>query len=218
MFLWTRDYRVLSILLQTILALPSLGTTAAYTDYILAPASRDVYPVSVHTINGSVSHAENLVNNHGNATFVGNSAVTLDFGKNLAGLVSFEVLSMSNITTFIGFTFSESSLWISGEISDATTGTDAPLWFEISGIGSYSATSEFSRGGFRYMSVIQNTTGSVQLGNISVHFTAMPHIKDDAIGDYTGSFHSVDEKLNRVWYAGEFDFLSVQRSRLSYYF
>lgn len=33
---------------------------------------------------------------------------------------------------------------------------------------------------------------------------AMPHVADDALREYTGYFHSNDEKLNRVWYAGAY--------------
>jgi hypothetical protein len=163
-----RAYQIFFCLLQTILISPSLGAATVNASYILAPSSRDIYPASLRTANGSVSNASNLVLDHGHATFLGNSAVTLDFGKNVAGLVSFEVLSVSNSnsntststnsTEYIGFTFSESSLWISGEISDATIGTDAPLWFAVSEVGAYTAASEFSRGGFRYLSILHNTT------------------------------------------------------------
>lgn len=62
--------------------LPVLVSAARYEQYILAPSSRTLYPVSVYQVNGSVSNAESLIgDSSGNAVFQGPSAVTYDFGK-----------------------------------------------------------------------------------------------------------------------------------------
>lgn len=62
-----------------------------YSEYILTPASRTLLPATVYNVNGSVTQAASLTSPPGNATFKGASAVTYDFGKNVAGIVSFNV-------------------------------------------------------------------------------------------------------------------------------
>jgi hypothetical protein len=184
-----------------------------YSEYILAPPSRTLYPASVHKVNGIVDNAASLTGTPGSATFQGPSAVTFDFSKNIAGIVSLDIGKV-DANQFIGVTFSESSLWISEVGSDATafSGIDETLWFHVTKPGTYTASKEHQRGGFRYLSVIHNSTGSVEAKGVSVHFTAVPHFPDDGLKDYTGYFHSDDEKLNRVWYAGEFRFWWAPRS------
>jgi hypothetical protein len=64
------------------LFLPLFASAAKYEQYILAPSSRTLHPVSVYQVNGSVSNADSLTGDtSGNAVFQGQSAVTYDFGK-----------------------------------------------------------------------------------------------------------------------------------------
>jgi hypothetical protein len=74
----------------------------------------------------------------------------------------------------------------------------------VSAGSSYSAPKERQRGAFRYLNVYHNSTGAVEVHNLSIHFTPIPEVGDDKLGAYTGYFHSNDEKLNRVWYAGAY--------------
>lgn len=148
---------ILSTFLSTVGAIP-------YSDYILAPRSRTLHPVSVHSTNGSVSDPESLTASPGSSVFDGDAATAYDFGKNIAGVVSVEVGSTTGEEPqYIGVTFSESSLWVSNRSSDATAdaGKDETLWFEIDGPGTYTAPRDKERGGFRYMTLVHNTTGSV---------------------------------------------------------
>jgi len=104
-------------------------------------------------------------------------------------------------------TFSESSLWISGEGSDATAdaGIDETLWVSASGEGSpVDVNPDRPRGGFRYLSLVHNSTGNVEVNQITVNYNAMPHWQDDELREYTGYFHSSDELINRIWYAGAY--------------
>lgn len=102
-----------------------------YSEYILAPSSRTVFPVSVYNINGTVDNAEGLLNGaNSTATFSAASAVTYDFGKNIAGQVSLVAGdSVYSPDAVIGLTYTESSFWIAGFASDATAsdGVDEPL-------------------------------------------------------------------------------------------
>lgn len=183
-----------------------LSRAAQYEEYILAPSSRTILPVSVYKVNGTVDNSNSLLSGaSGSATFTDPSSVTLDFGKNIAGIVTLQVSSTDD-DQHIGLAYSESSLWITGEGSDATAdaGLDEILWFSPTGPGNYTVAPEHDRGGFRYLSLIHNTTGGIDVEQVSVHFTAMPHYADDAMQDYTGYFHCDDELINRVWYAGAY--------------
>lgn len=60
---------------------------------------------------------------------------------------------------------------------------------------------EHARGGFRYLSLVNNGTGDVELAGLSVYFTAAP---TQDLQAYKGFFHSNDELLNRIWYAGAY--------------
>ncbi|KAK4493955.1 hypothetical protein PRZ48_015141 [Zasmidium cellare] len=184
----------------------TLTTAAKYSEYILAPSSRTLHPVSVYKVNGTVDGAESLTGDEeGSATFQGPSSVTYDFSKNIAGRVTLNIGDVDE-DQYIGITFSESSLWISGEGSDGTAdaGLDEILWLQPDGEGDVSVSPEHERGGFRYLSLIHNGTGNVEVRRVDVYFTPMPHYEDDQLGAYTGWFHCDDELINRVWYAGAY--------------
>src|ERR1700730_15258384 len=104
----------LSGFLLSLLLLASLITPIPYSEYMLAPGSRKIRPTSVHRVNGTVENAASLTTSNGDATFHDVSAVTYDFGKNVAGIISIHIGQNSDSHQFVGVTFSESSLWISG--------------------------------------------------------------------------------------------------------
>ena len=84
----------------------------------------------------------------------------------------------------------------------ADAGLDAPYFINTTGPEFVTVERQYERGGFRYLSLINHGTRSVDISNLTVNFTAMPHFQE--LGSYTGYFHSNDEKLNRVWYAGAY--------------
>jgi len=182
----------------------SANSAAPYSEYILAPSSRTVIPPSIHGVNGTILNVQSLTTPNGNATFLGNSSVTFDFQKNIAGVVSLTVGNSSSKDAFIGVTFTESSVWINSLAGDGTAdaGLDEPLWFPVgNGSSSFTADLAHQRGAFRYMTVVGNTSATVDVKSVSVHFTASP---SHDLQDYTGYFHSNDELLNRIWYAGAY--------------
>lgn len=195
-------------LLLTALALPAcLGGVAPYSEHILAPSSRTIYPLSVYRTNGTVTNPQSLLSSNANTTgpaiFNGNSSITFDYGKNIGGIVSITVGSVSSPDAILGVTFTESNLWINGAASDATAdaGLDSPLWFLVGdGPGTYTVGKEFDRGAFRYLSVVSNSSGTVEVQSVEVQFTAAP---EQDLQAYTGYFHSNDQLLNRIWYAGK---------------
>ena len=102
--------------------LSSSGALAAkYSEYILAPSQRVLSPVLVRQANGTVTNPSAVTTGgSGNTVLTGESAVTYDYGKNIGGRVSFSVNSVNGSGNYIGISFSESSLWISPDGSDAT--------------------------------------------------------------------------------------------------
>ena len=164
-----------SLLRFSVLAFVSWAIAIPYEEYILAPKSRTLHPFSVHSSNGSVSNPESLSASPGSAVFEGDSATAYDFAINIAGVVTLEIGLVSNAEQYIGVTFSESSLWVSNGSSDATAdaGKDETLWFHVPGPGRYTAPREKERGGFRYMTLVHNTTGSVEVTSAEVHYTPM---------------------------------------------
>jgi hypothetical protein len=54
------------------------------------------------------------------------------------------------------------------------------------------------------MTLQTNGTGAVSLSNVIIHYTAYPQAATDLSSAYTGYFHSNDEELNAVWYAGAY--------------
>jgi len=171
-----------------------------YEDYILAPASRTLHPMSVYNVNGTVTGAETLMGGRGSAVFHGQSALTLDYEKNIAGVVSLSIGAVSSEMEAIGLTFSESSHWISGLGSDGTaeSGIDEVLWIRPSSPGVYTLPREHERGAFRYLSLIHNSTGDLEVKEVTTYFTAMPHYKEAQLRAYTGYFHC-DGTSSAVW-------------------
>jgi len=200
----------------TLATLTAANSTTKFTEYILAPPTRIVQPISIYQVNGSVSDPEALLpagggSGAGTTTFQGPTAyVTYDFGKNVAGWVSFGVEELapasggSNGTTFT-VTFTESSLWISPNTSDGIgdpVGNNPPMLFNLTGPGNYTAPREYQRGAFRYLTLSMAEPANVTLSSLSVNFSASPTFEN--LQNYSGYFHSDDELLNRIWYAGAY--------------
>ncbi|KAG8625479.1 hypothetical protein KVT40_007230 [Elsinoe batatas] len=184
--------------------LPLLATATKYKQYVLAPAQRSVTPAILYDVQGDVNNPTGVGNGSTTQFNSVNSSIILDFGKNIAGSVRFSVSALSGDAEFLGFSFSESSLWVIPYECDSGTAAirDSPLWFLVSKTGDYAADKAHQRGGSRYMGIWHNSTGSITLNSVSVNFTAAPEMTD--LQDYQGWFHSDSEKLNRVWYAGAY--------------
>jgi hypothetical protein len=58
------------------------------------------------------------------------------------------------------------------------------------------------RGGFRYLTVVGESAGSVDLSDVSVRITFAPNVDD--LSAYPNYFYCDDDLLNRVWYAGAY--------------
>ncbi|KAH8897926.1 bacterial alpha-L-rhamnosidase domain protein [Thozetella sp. PMI_491] len=201
------SYWRLSLYAALILQCVKQASSTKFREYILTPTHRTITPPSLYQVNGAVKNPDALctdVHNPDGVVFGANTSIILDFGKNIAGTIHFSVRSVSGPDEYIGFSFTESSMWISPYHCDSGTSAlyDSPLWFAVPNKGQYGADKAHQRGAFRYLSIWHNSTGSVTLGDLSVNFTASPEMDDPR--EYSGYFNSDSEKLNRVWYAGAY--------------
>ncbi|MBS2549353.1 hypothetical protein KGQ19_21035 [Catenulispora sp. NL8] len=170
----------------------------------LSPTSRTVRPVAVYATNGNVSNASALLTGQDTRLTGNGSAVTLDFGKDVAGLVTVDFADAGDSSQSIGLAFSESSLFV-GNTSDASSGGGADGFLSASvpaGGGSYTMPKDKLRGGFRYLTLFLNSGGYADLDGVSLGFSAAPDASDPAA--YPDYFCSNDDTLNRVWYAGAY--------------
>lgn len=195
--------------LTAALSLTALPHTFAipYSEYILAPSQRVLAPVLLRQANGSVTNPSGVtIGGSGSTVLNRQSAVTYDYTKDIGGLVSFTVDAVNGSDNYIGISFTESSLWISPDGSDATqnVGIDMTIWLAVPGPGNYTLANNHQRGGFRYLNVYHNSSGSVSLSSLTTYYTALPNYAANAMRDYTGWFHCDDEILNRVWYASAY--------------
>ena len=205
---------------------PRTAPAGRWDAFNLSPRSRTVRPVAVHTTTGTVRQSDALVRRSRGAQTVtritgAGSSVTYDFGKEVGGFVTLGIAPSSETNQVLGLTYSELSTYISTETNDASNGgsdnepavryaaTPAGLLrtrsdIPVAGAGPAAAANPASqlRGGFRYLTVVNETAGSVDLSDVSVEITFAPNAAD--LSAYPNYFHCDDDLLNRIWYAGAY--------------
>jgi hypothetical protein len=186
---------------------PDAGTVdpARKSDpYILAPASRTVLPVAVHSSSGAVTHPMNVLTHQPTTLSGAGAQLVLDFGKEVGGILSVE-FGASSGSELLGVAFSESSLYV-GPNSDNTAGggaSDGALEISVSG-PSWTSEAKHLRGGFRYATLFMKSAGSVDITGVSLAFSPDP---ERALpNQYPNYFYCNDELLNKAWYSGAYTF------------
>jgi hypothetical protein len=171
-----------------------------------APSSRIVVPAAVHSANAGVTHPAAVLDGHATRLQGTSAQLVLDFGRNVAGVLSLRFGAASDGAQQVGVAFTESVAFV-GHNSDASNGsnsdpagTDGYLTAPVTPRGTWTAPVAQLRGAFRYVTVFPLTSGWVDLDHVSVRFTAAPNLsRPDAWPNY---FSSSDSLLNRIWYAG----------------
>jgi len=169
----------------------------------LSPTSRTVAPTAVQGTSGSVANPQNVLSGLPTRISGRNSSLTLDFGKEVAGLVTLSFGAASDANQQVGLAFSESSLFIgaNSDISATHEGRqDGALTAAARSNSTYTMPTARLRGGFRYLTVFLGTSGWVELTRVSLNFTPAPGKANPAA--YANYFYSSDNLLNRIWYAG----------------
>ena len=168
----------------------------------LSPTSRTVRPVAVQGTSGSVANPQNVLSGQPTRLSGTNSSITLDFGKEVAGIATLSFGATSGGQR-VGLAFTESSLYI-GRTSDASSGgnPDGAIHGDAPANGRYVMPAARLRGGFRYLTIFTDTAGWVDLTGVSLNFTPAPGKPNPAA--YANYFYSSDDLLNRIWYAGAY--------------
>jgi len=135
------------------------------------------------------------------------SHVSLDFGVEVGGLVSFNIASNSTLPVSLAFAESPSFVRSISDDTGATPSEDWDLALNVSmpAVGEtwYQTPSRWFRGGFRFLTI--NALTDVRIWNVSCEVGFAPHMQD--LRDYAGYFHTTDKNLdvlNRIWYAGAY--------------
>lgn len=188
----------------TPLATPTGVSAEALAEPNYSPTSRTVKPTAVYSTSGSVANPQNVLSGQPTRVSGAGSSITLDFGKDVGGLTTLSFGAVSGSGQRVGLAFSESSLYVgrNSDLSSGRNGEDGALHATAPANGTYTTPAAQQRGGFRYLTVFLDTSGWVDLRGVSLAFTAAPGKTNPA--DYANYFHSSDELLNRIWYAGAY--------------
>ena len=189
------------------------GSVSAQTTALnYAPSSRTLHPTAVQSTSGSVTNSQNVLSGNDTRIAGSNSAVVLDFGEEVGGLITLSFDATSDAGQRVGLAFSESSLY-TGTTSDASnggSGADGAIYASATAGGTYTMPASALRGGFRYLTVFLSSSGWVDLNRVTLQYTPSPDLADPSV--YPNYFLSNDDLLNRIWYAGAY---TVQTNTIS---
>ncbi|KAF5389069.1 hypothetical protein D9757_004994 [Collybiopsis confluens] len=218
----TRKQRMGDIAMM-VFAKSGRAPAGAWDSFNFAPSNRIFKPNAVHDTFGSVDGAQNLLGNAtvagaGAATITGNgSYVVLDFGQEVGGRLSFQIVGRSSANVALSYT--ESRLFISPTTSDTSCQSnpaqdlDGVLSLPGPSLGagneSYVQSVGDQRGGFRFLTIVSRDDVPVTISNLVLHATFMPQMED--LKAYSGYFYARDTSgfhdpdfLTKLWYGGAY--------------
>ena len=177
-----------------------------------SPSSRHVSPTSLFHLN----HTANILKYPHQYTLKENaSALVFDFGKEVGGLATIKYTTTGDAGR-LGLAFTEAKNWI-GLASDSSNGPfargtgdqacgDGAIYdsFISAGEHTYMMDLKHLRGGFRYLTAFLLTNGTTTLDIESVNLDIAFAPTWPNLQAYQGYFHSNDDELNKIWYAGAY--------------
>ncbi|KRF21823.1 alpha-L-rhamnosidase C-terminal domain-containing protein [Phycicoccus sp. Soil803] len=187
---------------------PALGVTpdghGDWRTFIEAPATRDLSPTGVVSTSGNVRNATALTTADDTDSITLSYAeggpapvIVLDYGKNVGGTTSFDVVSKSGLPT-LRSSYSETlkNLSETGDYTNQFSPTTLRYdTFPVTRVGTIQGSG--IQGAERYQMITLLTPGSVTLSRVRIHFTGELGTADTL----RGHFLSSDDTLNRAWYA-----------------
>lgn len=185
-------------------ALPATSAAHPWDAYNLAPASRTVAPVRVTRTTGAVGDPSAVLRSRPVTLTGSGSSITLDFGKEVGGLVTLHFAAAGSTGQRLGLAFSESSQYI-GPTSDASnggSGSDGAIYADVTPGSSWTMPAASLRGGFRYLTLFADSAGPIAVDRVSLAISFAPDMAN--LRDYDNYFYSSDPLLNRIWYAGAY--------------
>ena len=170
----------------------------------LAPSSRTVTPVRVTQTTGDVSNATAVLRGRQTTLSGAGASVTLDFGKEVGGLISLRFTGANTSGQQLGLAFSESSQYIGpdSDSSNGGSGSDGAIYASVAPNTSWTMPDASLRGGFRYLTLFADTAGPISLGKVTLAISFAPDMTN--LRAYDNYFCSSDPLLNRIWYAGAY--------------
>ena len=193
-----RRLPLLALALLTIAA-PARAATCQQDNF--SPSSRTLHPTAIYRSTGTVVDPRAVLSAGSTRVSGSGSTLTLDFGKDVAGIVTLHFAAASDSQQSLGLAFTESPEFV-GTASDASEIKDGSLTAPVIAPGSYTMPTDQLRGGFRYLTLFLQSSGWIELNRVSLAFTAAPGVAHpDAYPNY---FCSSDQLLNRIWYAGAY--------------
>lgn len=167
-----------------------------------SPGSRDVAPTSI-----ILENSQEPYDVTDKVILQANESVIYDFGKLVGGVIT--LTYNGNGTGQLGLAFTEAKNW-TGEWSDSSNGSFRPDGAVLVDIKEgrqnvYTQPDDFTRGGFRYLTLFTRSTDSSQLleiTDVSLEISFQPDWSN--LRAYRGYFHSSDDLLNKVWYSGAY--------------
>ncbi|KAK3679168.1 hypothetical protein LTR78_000729 [Recurvomyces mirabilis] len=156
-------------LLPTMQLVCSSAASSQNYRYRLAAINETLHPVSLDQVNGTVTNASSLVDDSlGNAIFTGPSSATYDFGRNITGNITLTVGDV-DADQYIGVHFTAINASASDGCAEITSiGTNETFWFFATGPGNFTVPRQHERGSFQHLSLLHNTTGGIQVQQITV--------------------------------------------------
>ncbi|KAF2180157.1 glycoside hydrolase family 78 protein [Zopfia rhizophila CBS 207.26] len=175
-----------------------------WESYIYSPPSRNVKPVSVHSVSGHAAVDQDVEGDRRIFLKPG-SQISLDFGVEVGGWVSLNADATAGPTQFsLAFAESPSLVRSISDDTGAVTTQDYDQALNVSlplGSSFYTVPRERFRGGFRFLTI--HAFGMVTLWNITCEVGFAPGVED--LRNYSGSFYTPDDGLlMRTWYAGAY--------------
>ena len=169
-----------------------------------APSSRTVTPVRVTQTTGTVTGSTAVLRGRSTTLTGTGSSITLDFGKEVGGLVTLHFNGANTSGQQLGLAFTESSQYIgpNSDSSNGGSGSDGAIYASVAPNTSWTMPDASLRGGFRYLTLFANSAGPISLDKVSLAISFAPDMTN--LRDYDNYFCSSDQLLNRIWYAGAY--------------
>ncbi|KDN68901.1 putative alpha-L-rhamnosidase [Colletotrichum sublineola] len=130
------------------------------------------------------------------------AVVILDYGQNVEGHPTFEVVSVSGDTSGLEITYAESETALSSYMSDGPLPLAAAMdtyrinQYNVTGPSIF--TNRLIQGAFRYQKLNLSTRGSLRLRDVGVR----PTTSTTPLARLPGAFACSDEDLTRIWHVG----------------
>ncbi|CCF32774.1 alpha-L-rhamnosidase [Colletotrichum higginsianum] len=174
---------------------PITGIPTQQHPVLLPKSSQDSFQ------NGTVIYGSNgttTLTHQGTSSAI----VVLDYGRNVEGYPTFEVVSTAGDTSGFEISYAESKASLGLYMSDGplplAAAMDTYRVNQYNITGPSLVTNRLIQGAFRYQKLNLSTPGSLRLRNIGVR----PTTSTTPLTQLPGSFECSDEDLTRIWHVG----------------